>query len=172
MAEPLQLFFDRLPTPIGELIVVADGEGHLRAVDWTEHESRMRGLLRRQYGPKGIALTQKRDPHGLSKAMRGYFRGRLDVIDTLPVAFAGTDFQNVVWRALRRIPAGATRAYAELAQTIRKPAAIRAVGAANGANPVSVVVPCHRLIGSDGSLTGYGGGMPRKRWLLEHEGAL
>src|SRR5262249_47042711 len=141
VAEPLAFVFDHLPTPIGELIVVADADGHLRAVDWTEHEARMRRLLGTQYGPKGFALTQNRDPHGLAKAMRAYFRGQHDAIGALPVAFAGTDFQNTVWRALRRIPAGGTRAYADLARSIKKPAAIRAVGAANGANPVSVVVP-------------------------------
>jgi methylated-DNA-[protein]-cysteine S-methyltransferase len=171
-AAPLALVFDRVPSPIGEVIVAADAQGRLRAVDWADHESRMRRLLRMQYGPDGVTLTRKRDPHGLTKAMRAYFRGQIDAIDPLPVAFAGTDFQNAVWRALRRIPAGGTRAYAEMARLIRKPSAIRAVGAANGANPVSVVVPCHRLVGSDGSLTGYGGGMRRKRWLLEHEGAL
>lgn len=172
MPEPLHLVFDRTETPIGELIVVADAAGRLRAIDWTDHESRMQRLLRLQYGMHGFDLTAKRDPHGLIKAMRAYFRGRIDAIDALPVHYAGTDFQTAVWRALRRIAPGRTRSYAELARTIRRVAAVRAVGAANGANPISVVVPCHRLIGSDGSLTGYGGGIERKRWLLEHEGAL
>ena len=83
----------------------------------------------------------------------------------------GTPFQRAVWAALRRIPAGETLSYGQLAAQIGKPKAVRAVGLANGSNPVGVVVPCHRVIGADGSLTGYGGGLPRKLWLLEHEGA-
>ncbi len=84
----------------------------------------------------------------------------------------GTDFQRAVWRELRRIPSGKTISYAELAKRIGRPKAVRAVGLANRSNPISIVVPCHRVIGSDGSLTGYGGGMERKDWLLRHEGAL
>jgi methylated-DNA-[protein]-cysteine S-methyltransferase len=93
------------------------------------------------------------------------------VIDKLPVKTAGTPFQRSVWKALRKIECGRTISYAELARRIGKPRAVRAVGLANGQNPVSVVVPCPRVIGSNGSLTGYGGGLPRKKWLLEHEGA-
>jgi methylated-DNA-[protein]-cysteine S-methyltransferase len=172
VTERAPLFFDRAATPIGELILVADADGHLRAIDWADYESRMRRLLGLQYAPAGFDLTARRDPHGLTKAVRAYFRGTIDAIDTLPVRFAGTDFQNTVWRALRRLRPGATHSYADLARTIRRPAAVRAVGAANGANPISIVVPCHRLIGSNGSLTGYAGGIDRKRWLLEHEGAI
>jgi methylated-DNA-[protein]-cysteine S-methyltransferase len=101
--------------------------------------------------------------------MRAYFAGNLTAIDDLPVATGGTDFQRQVWRALRQIPCGETISYGELARRIDRPAAVRAVGLANGSNPISVVVPCHRVIGSDGSLTGYGGGIERKRWLLTHE---
>ena len=102
--------------------------------------------------------------------LRRYFEGRLDVLDTIPVELNGTPFQKQVWQALRRIPSGTTISYAELARRIGSPAAVRAVGTANGANPVAVIVPCHRVIGSDGSLTGYGGGLDRKQWLLAHEG--
>jgi len=102
--------------------------------------------------------------------MRAYFKGDLDVIDKLPVATTGTAFQQAVWRALRKIKRGQTISYAELARRIGKPKAVRAVGLANGQNPISIVVPCHRVIGSDGSLTGYGGGLERKHWLLKHEG--
>ena len=84
----------------------------------------------------------------------------------------GTPFQKRVWDALRQVPAGKTATYAEIAVLIGSPAAVRAVGAANGANPVAVVVPCHRIIGSNGTLTGYGGGLKRKEWLLRHEGWL
>jgi methylated-DNA-[protein]-cysteine S-methyltransferase len=167
----LELLIDRLPTPIGELIIIADREGRLRTIDWTDHEARMKQLLDRHYGKGRYTLKPARDPGGLTTAMRRYFKGDLAVLATLPVATAGTPFQNSVWRALRKIKDGTAISYAELARRIGKPKAVRAVGLANGQNPISIVVPCHRVIGSDGSLTGYGGGLPRKKWLLEHEGA-
>ena len=100
-----------------------------------------------------------------------YFSGQTDVFERVAWAGAGTEFQRKVWATLCTIPAGETLSYAGLAQRIGRPTAVRAVGLANGSNPVALVVPCHRVIGSDGSLTGYGGGLHRKRWLLEHEGA-
>lgn len=103
-------------------------------------------------------------------ALRRYFDGQLDALDTIPVELNGTEFQKKVWQALRRIPCGTATSYAELARRIGSASAVRAVGAANGANPVAVIVPCHRVIGSDGSLIGYGGGLERKQWLLAHEG--
>ena len=113
-----------------------------------------------------------RDPLGVGTRLARYFDGRLDAIDDLPVDPGGTPFQRRVWSALRRLPCGATRSYGALAAGLGKPAASRAVGLANGANPIAIVIPCHRVIGSDGALTGYAGGIARKRWLLEHEGAL
>ena len=172
MAEQLRFLVDRLATPIGELLIVADRAGKLRTIDWTDHEVRMRQLLDRQYGKGAYTLTVARDPGGLTQAMRAYFKGDIAVIDKLPVETAGTPFQTSVWRALRKIRGGKTMSYAELARRIGKPRAVRAAGLANGQNPISIVVPCHRVIGSDGGLTGYGGGLPRKQWLLEHEGAL
>jgi len=172
MAEPLEMLVDRLATPIGELLIVADRKGRLRTIDWTDHEARMRLLLDRQYGRGAYTLAAGRDPGGLTRAMRAYFKGDLAAIDSLPVETAGTPFQRSVWQALRRIKSGGTISYAELARRIGKPSAVRAAGLANGQNPISIVVPCHRVIGSNGSLTGYGGGLPRKQWLLEHEGAL
>jgi methylated-DNA-[protein]-cysteine S-methyltransferase len=172
MAEVLRLLVDRIKTPTGELIVAADEGGALRAVDWSDHEARLRQLLRRHYGEDGYRLAKQRDPHGLSAAMEAYFAGSLNAIEALKVETGGTDFQRRVWRALRKIGCGKAITYAELARRIGRPTAVRAVGLANGANPISIVVPCHRVIGSDGSLTGYGGGIPRKRWLLVHEGAL
>jgi methylated-DNA-[protein]-cysteine S-methyltransferase len=169
MREPLQLSTDRIHTPIGELLIVADEAGNLRAVGWTEHEERMRRLLHRQYGENGLRLEATRNPKGLTDAMSAYFAGELTAIDALPVETAGTSFQREVWTALRKIPCGATVSYRRLAEQIGRPTAVRAVGLANGSNPVGVVVPCHRVIGSDGSLTGYGGGIERKRWLLAHE---
>ena len=173
MVEPLTLLVDRLQTTIGELLIVADSAGKLRTIDWTDHEARMRQLLDRYYGKGGYALQSARDPGGLTSAMRDYFKGDLGAIDRLPVDdTVGTPFQRSVWRALRKIKSGKTISYAELARSIGKPKAVRAAGLANGQNPISIVVPCHRVIGSNGTLTGYGGGLPRKKWLLEHEGAL
>jgi methylated-DNA-[protein]-cysteine S-methyltransferase len=169
MGETLRLLVDCIETPIGELAIVVDEAGRLRAVDWTEHDDNMQRSLRLHYGEHGVSLTPARNPAGLSAAMRAYFAGNLKAIDDLPVATGGTEFQRQVWRALRQIPCGETVSYGELARRIGRPAAVRAVGLANGSNPISVVVPCHRVIGSDGSLTGYGGGIERKRWLLAHE---
>lgn len=173
MVESLTLLVDRLTTPIGELLIVADRDRKLRTIDWTDHEKRMRLLLDRYYGKGRYDLQAARDTGGLTSAMRAYFKGDIGAIDRLPVdESAGTAFQKSVWRALRKIPRGKTISYAELARRIGKPKAVRAAGLANGQNPISIVVPCHRVIGSNGTLTGYGGGLPRKKWLLEHEGAL
>jgi len=166
---PLRLRLDRIPTPIGELVVLVDDEGRLRAVDWTDHEARMRRLLRLHYGDGGIRIEPAHDPAGRSTALDAYFAGELGAIDALPVATRGTPFQRTVWQALRSIPCGGSLSYSALAAQIGRPAAVRAVGLANGANPVGVVVPCHRVVGARGALTGYGGGIERKRWLLAHE---
>ena len=165
----LQIFLDRLPTPIGDMLIAADREGNLRATFWTEDEEDLRRVLARQYDPTQIEIEPAPNPHGLTAAIAAYFAGDLHAIDALPVQTAGTPFQRDVWRALRQIPCGATISYGQLAAHIGRPAAVRAVGLANGANPIGVVVPCHRVIGSNGSLTGYGGGIHRKRWLLDHE---
>jgi methylated-DNA-[protein]-cysteine S-methyltransferase len=111
-------------------------------------------------GPFQDAIAQLHD----------YFAGTLAHFD-LPLALAGTAFQRLVWDALREIPYGQTISYGELARQVGSPAAARAVGLANGRNPVGIIVPCHRVIGADGSMTGYGGGLERKVWLLEHEAA-
>lgn len=165
----LPLLVDRVVTPIGDLLVVADQEGKLRATFWTDDEEDLRRVLERHYPGMQIELETASDPHGLTGALAAYFAGDLHAIDTLPVETAGTPFQREVWRALREIPCGTTVSYGELARRIGRPAAVRAVGMANGSNPIGVVVPCHRVIGSNGSLTGYGGGIERKRWLLDHE---
>lgn len=163
----MELSIDRMPTPVGELIVVADSDGVLRAVDWTEHEDRLTILLTRHYG--SVRFHPANDPGGLTTRMRAYFAGDHTAIDGLTAATAGTPFQRRVWAALRDIPCGQTISYGELARRVGTPAAVRAVGRANGANPVSIVVPCHRVIGANGTLTGYGGGTHRKEWLLAHE---
>jgi methylated-DNA-[protein]-cysteine S-methyltransferase len=169
MAKLHQFLTDRIKTPIGDLDIVADEDGRLRAVEWTDHSDRMRHSLRLQYGKDGYALKNSRNPAGLSTALRAYFGGELTAIDRLKVATGGTDFQKSVWKALRTIACGETITYAKLAERVGRPTAVRAVGHANGDNPISVVVPCHRVIGTNGSLTGYGGGIERKRWLLAHE---
>jgi methylated-DNA-[protein]-cysteine S-methyltransferase len=166
----LSLTLERVPVAIGTILLLTDAEGRVRALDWEDYEARLARLLRLQYG----ALTQvveERAPSPARRAIEAYFAGDLKAIDTLPVETGGTPFQREVWAALRRIPAGETRTYGQLAVEIGRPKAVRAVGLANGSNPVGIVVPCHRVIGSDGSLTGYGGGLERKRWLLAHEGA-
>lgn len=169
MRDVLELSLCRARTPIGEMLILADRDGSLRAADWTDHELRMRRLLGLHYGPNGFRLELSRRSNELVDAIARYPAGELEAIDALPVQTGGTAFQREVWRALREIPCSTTVSYAQLAQRIGRPSAVRAVGLANGANPAAVVVPCHRVIGSDGSLTGYGGGIHRKRWLLLHE---
>ena len=162
---------DALATPIGELIYVCDREGALRMIDWSDHNPRGERLLNIHYGKGGYTLTKQRDPSGLTTRLATYFAGDIHAIDDIPTATAGTAFQREVWRALRAIPAAETISYGRLAERIGRPRAVRAVGLANGSNPVGVVVPCHRVIGANGSLTGYGGGLRRKEWLLAHERA-
>lgn len=160
---------DRIASPLGRLLVVCDGAGRLRALDFDDYEPRMQRLLSRHYGERGFELATGRAPSVVADALAAFFAGALHAIDAIEVRTAGRAFQRRVWSALRQIPAGVTESYGELARAIGKPGAARAVGLANGANPVVVVVPCHRVIGADGSLTGFGGGIERKRWLLEHE---
>jgi len=166
---PITFHLERLPTATGEMLLVTDNQDRLRALDWTDYEARMSRLLRLHYGP-AVTLTKGRPPSPARLAIQAYLDGDLGAIDGLAVETAGTPFQRAVWAGLRTIAAGETLTYAGLAARVGRPAAVRAVGAANGANPVGVVVPCHRVIGADGSLTGYGGGIERKRWLLAHEG--
>jgi methylated-DNA-[protein]-cysteine S-methyltransferase len=167
----LKLLQHQIDTPIGEMLIVADHEGNLRAVDWTDHETRMRRFLRLHYGEDGFTLEPSHRSSSLTSAIQSYFAGDLIAIDTLPVRTNGTPFQREVWHALREIPCGTTISYGQLAERIGRPSAVRAVGLANGSNPIGVIVPCHRVIGANGSLTGYGGGIERKRWLLNHEAA-
>jgi methylated-DNA-[protein]-cysteine S-methyltransferase len=164
----MDLLLDRLPSPIGTIVLVC-GAGALRAVAFDGDESWMRRWLGRQYGPHRLV------PGRAAAAIRGpveaYFEGHLEALDQVPVETVGTPFQQMVWSALRAIPAGTTATYGQLAARIGKPRSSRAVGMATGSNPIPIVVPCHRVIGANGSLTGYGGGLDRKRWLLVHERA-
>jgi methylated-DNA-[protein]-cysteine S-methyltransferase len=167
--EPLRLTLDRLNTPLGEALLVVDADGAVRALDFADYEERMLRLLTRHYGR--FALTPGAAPPEVRDAVSAYFAGDVSALDGLTVRTAGTDFQRSVWAALRAIPAGQTRSYGQLAASIGSPRAVRAAGLANGQNPVAVIVPCHRVIGANGTLTGYAGGLERKRWLLAHEGA-
>jgi methylated-DNA-[protein]-cysteine S-methyltransferase len=168
-APPERLYLDRLKTPIGEALLVCDDDGCLRMLDWRDFEVRLQTLLRRQYG--SVELVARRAPASMRQALKAYFDGDLASLRSIRWRTGGTPFQRKVWKALCAIPPGKTESYGGLAARLGMPRAVRAVGLANGANPVSVVVPCHRVIGFNGSLTGYGGGLHRKRWLLTHEGA-
>jgi methylated-DNA-[protein]-cysteine S-methyltransferase len=159
---------DRLQTPIGVALLVTDAAGVLRALDWEDYAPRMNELLRLHHG--AVVLRDARAPEALRQALSAYFKGDLDRLGTIKWRVAGTPFQQKVWHALPNIPAGTTLSYGALAAKLDAPTAMRAVGHANGSNPISVVLPCHRLIGANGSLVKYGGGLSRKKWLLEHEG--
>jgi O-6-methylguanine DNA methyltransferase len=161
------LQLDRRAFPLATLLIVTDEDGALRALDFQDCEPRMHRLLARHYGE--VRLSEGQAPTTVTQALDAYFAGDLAAIDWLPTIAGGTDFQRAVWSALRRIPAGTTLSYGALAARVGKPNASRAVGLANGSNPVAIVVPCHRVIGANGALTGYAGGMARKAWLLEHE---
>ena len=168
-APPETLTLDRIATPIGEALVVTDEAGTLRAFNWRDYEAAMSAWLGRHY-PKA-ERREGRGPAAVRAAVARYFEGDPQALEGLAWLASGTPFQLRVWTALCTIPAGQTLSYAGLAERIGRPTAMRAVGLANGANPIGVVVPCHRVIGADGSLTGYGGGLSRKTWLLTHEGA-
>ena len=167
----LRLLEDKIATPLGPLWVIADEQFNLRAVEGEEYSNRMVELLTIHYrtGDERIGAS---NPGGLSEKLANYFEGDLSIIDTLPTATAGTPFQREVWQALRAIPCGQVMHYGQLAEELGRAGAARAVGAANGSNPVSIVVPCHRVIGRNGTMTGYAGGVQRKEWLLRHEGYL
>ena len=151
------------------MVLISDENGLLRATDWIDYDDRMRRLLACHYGKNNLTLIPSPRSCESASAIAAYFDGDLHAIDSLQTVTEGTPFQECVWQALRGIPAGQTMSYGALAKHIGKPAAVRAVALANGANPIGIVVPCHRVIGADGSLTGYGGGLERKRWLLHHE---
>ncbi|MEO6848669.1 MAG: methylated-DNA--[protein]-cysteine S-methyltransferase [Chthoniobacterales bacterium] len=164
----MKLILERWPSPIDPLFIVTDIDGALRAVDFADREARLHRLLRMHYGT--YSLEDGTVPTSITEAFTSYFEGKIAALDTISIATGGTPFQREVWKALRKIPAGMTQSYGELAKHIGRPAgASRAVGAANGSNPLSLVVPCHRVIGANGTLTGYAGGLERKQWLLDHE---
>jgi methylated-DNA-[protein]-cysteine S-methyltransferase len=131
----------------------------------------MHRLLGRYYRRVKLSIREASQGSAAKRALLAYFAGDFSAIASLPVVTSGTEFQTDVWNALRRIPRGQTLSYSALAKDIGRPAAVRAVGLANGSNPIAIIVPCHRVIGANTSLTGYAGGLERKRWLLDHEAA-
>jgi O-6-methylguanine DNA methyltransferase len=160
----------RRSTPAGAVKYAVRQDGAVVALGFEEHwETLVRWLVRR-FGD--VTFVPGRFTEILEAALDAYLAGDVTALDRVPVDTGGTELQRRVWAALRAIPAGQTRSYGDIARQVGAPRAFRAVGAANGANPVSIVVPCHRVVASDGTLHGYGGGLPRKEWLLRHEGAL
>jgi methylated-DNA-[protein]-cysteine S-methyltransferase len=155
-----------LTTPIGA-ITCAVRNDRICALGFSDRWPGLEQRVLRRFG--AVSWREARGP--IASALDAYLRGRLDALDDVRTDTAGTPFQESVWAALRTIPVGRTWSYRDLARVVGRPAAVRAVGLANGSNPVSIVVPCHRVIGADGTLTGYGGGLDRKAWLLSHEGA-
>jgi methylated-DNA-[protein]-cysteine S-methyltransferase len=164
---PLKLTRDLLASPIAALQVFSDEDGVVRVLDFDTDSPRTRRLMKTWYDD--VPVENGAAPAAVRAEMDAYFAGDFAALGRVPWRVVGTDFQKTVWRALLDIPVGTTTSYSALAARIGRPAAVRAVGLANGANPVGVVIPCHRVIGADGSLTGYGGGLDRKRWLLAHE---
>lgn len=149
-------------------MLIVDADGAVAALDFHDYADRMMRLFRRHHGE--ALLTPGRAPQAVRSAVGAYFAGDPGALDGLKTATCGTVFQEAVWAALRAIPTGQTRTYGQLAAAIGRPRAVRAAGLANGQNPVAVIVPCHRVIGANGTLTGYAGGLERRRWLLAHEG--
>lgn len=165
---PEILTLDVLATPIGEIDVVTDADGRLRVLEFHDQPQRLARALRLHHRDRAVETGAA--PAAVRDGLAAYFAGELAALRTVPWTIGGTAFQRQMWNALVEIPPGEATTYARLAQRLGRPSAIRAVGTANGANPIAVVVPCHRVIGTGGSLTGYGGGIERKRWLLAHEG--
>jgi len=163
----MHLRLERWASPVSSLLLVIDGEEVLRALEFGDHDARMHRLLRGRYGD--YTLEEGAAPVSLTRALQAYFDGRIDALEDIQIATGGTPFQREVWNELRAIPAGTTISYGQLASRLGRTGASRAAGAANGANPIPIVVPCHRVIGANGTLTGYGGGLAHKKWLLEHE---
>lgn len=157
--------FQIIETPVGRIVLRATGEGLTHC-----QVEGARGEASAGRGERWRAAGENVD-HA-ARALERYFAGERKQFDDLVLAPAGTPFQRTVWNALRQIPFGQTESYGSLAVRVGKPGVARAVGLANGRNPIGVIVPCHRVIGADGSLTGYAGGLSMKEWLLRHEGAL
>ncbi|WP_439533764.1 methylated-DNA--[protein]-cysteine S-methyltransferase [Polymorphobacter sp.] len=162
------IMVSRFETPLGRLLIASRGDGVVVAMDFEDFEARFRERLGRDHGESAEGEV----PQAVGAALARYFGGDVGALGGVAAAPAGSEFQQRVWAALRAIPAGETRSYGEIARVLGQTGASRAVGLANGRNPVALVIPCHRVIGGGGGLTGYAGGMERKAWLLRHEGAM
>lgn len=162
------VYLDRMQTPLGQLLLAHSGD-QLCLLDFEDYASRFKTVLAHRFG--SLPLVEESMPTSMKDAFMAYFDGVLDALDSIPVHTAGTSFQQLVWGMLRRIAPGETWSYAQLAKAIGHPGASRAVGTANARNPIALIIPCHRVIDSQGRLAGYSGGTERKRWLLRHEGA-
>ena len=159
------MFYLTLPSPVGDLLLTHNGEA-LTGLTMPHEQHGQHTAPQSDWQHDAAAQTPIFA--AATKQLTAYFAGQLQHFD-LPLAPQGTPFQQQVWRALCEIPYGHTRSYGWQAQAINNPKAVRAVGGANGRNPIGIVIPCHRVIGANGSLTGYGGGLPNKQWLLAHE---
>lgn len=162
-----EITLSQVPTPVGEL-TVASTDGHIAICEFSDHKERVAKQLRRFYS--GCTIQHGSLKTTIIQAFEAYFSGNTIALDSLETRPFGTAYEQTVWERLRRIPVGTTTSYGALAQELNSSA--RAVGRANGRNPVALIHPCHRVIGADGSLTGYAGGLKRKHWLLQHEGVL
>ena len=168
----MRLDLTTIESLLGPITLVARGDA-LVGLEFGDQEQRLAWLrerLARHLGP--TELRESADPAGAASRLGAYFAGDLGVLAEQPVELLGTSFQRAVWSALREIPVGRTESYGALAARIGAPQAVRAVGAANGSNPIGIFVPCHRVLAADLTLHGYGGGLERKAWLLDHEGAM
>lgn len=165
----ISLSYCQFDSPVGPFCVIVKGDT-LVQLDFPDHPDRMVRLLKRRFN--SFELIPVEDPIGAKTAVLAYLDGDFTALDRLPCDLGGTAFQQTVWQALRHIPLGQTQTYLGLAKAIGRPKSVRAVANANAQNPISLIYPCHRVIGSNGTLTGYAGGLHRKEWLLRHEGAL
>jgi methylated-DNA-[protein]-cysteine S-methyltransferase len=169
MEKAMRIVLSRYESPIGPLVLASEGDA-LLALEFPERSKGIAPRLKASH--PDAAVEEGATPKRIASALAEYFGGDTRALDRVEVRTEGTPFQREVWAALRRIPAGQVWSYKELAREVGRPKAMRAVGAANGANPVALVVPCHRVIATGGGLGGYGGGLHRKEWLLKHERAL
>lgn len=168
----LILYWQSLSTPLGQMRFACDGQQQLRALDWTDTGLRLERLLRCQYRHTELIHRPATALSAVATQLDAYFAGDLQALAVIAYQVAGSEFQRAVWQLLTQLPAGSTSHYQQLAQRLGRPQAARAIGAVNAANPISLVIPCHRLVAKQGALTGYAGGLERKGWLLEHESAL
>lgn len=166
---PVSLTTQTIETPIGAVVIATDEDAALYVVEFADCQARIEHWLSRHEKAGPFRLEAGSISPAIKHAFTRYFSGDVAALDALAVKFVGTPFHQQVWSRLRTIRPGGTLSYGAFAQQLGRPQSARAVGHANGANPLSIVVPCHRLVAADGALTKYGGGLARKRWLLDHE---